>query len=365
MSPSVAITGSGGFLGFHVRAALRAGGRTFSPIALGQSFDSESALARIDGAQRLIHLAGVNRGTDQEVRELNVKMARQLATVLSRCSAPPPVVVFANSIQAGNGTPYGTAKREAGECLRLAAEKAGSQYLELHLPNLFGEHGPPFYNSVTATFCHMLANGEHPSVQQDKPLTLLHAQDAASLLIGDSAPEAMAQSQVVRTVSDLLDQLRDISHIYRNGDIPPLHSSFERDLFNTYRSYLRPEDRVFKLNCNADARGSFFEVVRTKGSSGQSSFSTTAPDITRGQHFHLRKIERFSVLSGTGRISMRRLFSSDVINFDVDGQTPVAIDMPTMWAHNISNVSSDLLYTMFWTNEIFDPETPDTFPEDV
>jgi UDP-2-acetamido-2,6-beta-L-arabino-hexul-4-ose reductase len=363
--PGVALTGAGGFLGFHVRAALRARGQNFSQVALGRGFESTSALAAIDGAPRLIHLAGVNRGTDAEVRELNVQMADQLAAVLSRCSAPPPEVVFANSIQAGNGTTYGSAKLEAGDRLRSAAEKVGSKYVELHLPNLFGEHGKPFYNSVTATFCHLLANRERPEVKEDKPLTLLHAQEAASLLIGACGPETMHQKQVVRSVGELLAQLIGISDTYRNGTIPPLLSDFDRDLFNTYRSYLRPADRVFKLNRNADARGAFFEVIRAEGSSGQSSFSTTASNITRGQHFHLRKIERFSVLSGAGRISMRRLFSTDVVNFDVDGDAPVAIDMPTMWTHNITNIGTELLYTMFWSNEIFDPQAPDTIPEDV
>lgn len=365
LGADVAVTGAGGFLGFHVRAVLRASGREVRPVALGQSFSGGAALAAIDGAQRLVHLAGVNRGTEQEVREVNVEMARQLAGVLSRCSVPPPVVVFANSIQAGNGTVYGTAKQEASDCLREAAERAGSSYVELNLPNLFGEHGRPFYNSVTATFCHMLAQENRPTIQQDNTLTLLHAQDAAELLVGHRTAESMTGSQVVRTVSELLDQLSCISDTYRRGDIPPLQTGFDRDLFNTYRSYLRPEDRVIRLTQNTDARGSFSEVVRARGSSGQTSFSTTAAGVTRGQHFHLRKIERFSVLSGSGRISLRRLFSNEVLSFDVDGQEPVAIDMPTMWSHNILNAGTDLLYTMFWSNEIFDPQAPDTFPEDV
>jgi UDP-2-acetamido-2,6-beta-L-arabino-hexul-4-ose reductase len=116
---------------------------------------------------------------------------------------------------------------------------------------------------------------------------------------------------------------------------------------------------------HADTRGSFFEVIRTHGGSGQSSFSTTEPGISRGDHFHRRKIERFTVLAGTATISLRKLFSTEVYEFQVTGERPVAVDMPTMWTHKITNTGADPLYTSFWTNEIFNPTASDTIPEPV
>lgn len=364
-SERIVMTGAGGFLGFHTRALLRSSGCIPETIPLGDGFQIELASKALGGADRLIHLAGVNRGTDQEIRDGNVRFARQVIEALRQCKQPPAVVVFANSVQAGNGSVYGTAKQDAAALMAEAVESLGSVFVNLPLPNLFGENGRPHYNSVAATFCHMLARGERPTVEHDKVLPLLHAQHAAEVLVGDRSPESMASCVTRRSVNELLQQLTDLADTYRNGTIPRLGSDFDRDLFNTYRSYLLPEDRLFRLDRHADARGSFFEVVRSRGGSGQTSFSTTVPGITRGQHYHLRKIERFTVLAGSGQIAMRRLFDGEVLKFDVDGHEPVAIDMPTMWAHNIANVGSEILYTAFWSNELFDSRAPDTFPEDV
>lgn len=360
-----AVTGAGGFLGFHVRSLLRSSGRRLSAVALGESFELDSALQSIDGADRLIHLAGVNRGTDVEVQEGNLLFARQLAKALASSETPPKLVVFANSSQSGNGTVYGRAKEEAASILEAAAESVGSTFLNVRLPNLFGEHGRPFYNSVTATFCQLLVNGKTPEVHDDKRLTMLHAQNAAELLLGDQDLELMASWSTNITVGELLEKLLVISHTYRDGSLPSLKTDFDRDLFNTYRSYLAPGDRIFQLDRRSDSRGSFFEVIRSRESNGQTSFSTTLPNVTRGEHYHRRKIERFSVLSGNARISMRKLFTDEVLSFEVNGDEPVAIDMPTMWTHNILNTGSDQLYTMFWSNELFDPAAPDTFPEEV
>lgn len=360
-----AITGAGGFLGFHTRAVLHSQGHRVKEIPLGDSFAEASAVERVNDVDRLIHIAGINRGTDEQIMAGNVGFAEQLAQVLMKCETPPQVVVFANSTQAGNGSVYGSAKDKAATVLEKVCQEIGVEFIGLKLPNLFGEHGRPFYNSVVATFCHQLARGERPEVKFDRDLDLLHAQNAAELLIGSQAPESTSLLIANRSVSEIRNHLSEIAATYRDGSIPPLVSSFDRDLFNTYRSFIPWQDRAISLSRQADARGAFFEVVRAQGSSSQTSFSTTVPGVTRGQHYHRRKIERFTVLSGSGQISMRKLFSQEVLTFNVDGREPVAIDMPTMWSHNITNIGADLLYTSFWSNELFDPASSDTFPEEV
>jgi UDP-2-acetamido-2,6-beta-L-arabino-hexul-4-ose reductase len=361
---AVALTGANGFLGWHTRAALR---ETCSsqPIAVGDAFDADAASASLDGAPRLIHIAGVNRGSDAEVLDGNVRFAAQIAEALARSENPPPVVVFANSTQADNGSIYGDAKSRAADILRAATENAGAQFEDVLLPNLFGEHGRPFYNAVTATFSHLLSQGGQPTVEHDKDLTLLHVQDAADVLIGAVNPDAYVKLQVRESVHGLLQRLTKIASAYRNGDIPDICSKFDRDLFNTYRSYTFPAHAPLSLVRHADDRGSFFEVIRSHGGSGQASFSTTEPGISRGDHFHRRKIERFTVLAGTATISLRKLFSNEVYEFQVTGEKPVAVDMPTMWTHKITNTGADTLYTSFWTNEIFNPIAPDTISEPV
>lgn len=361
----VAMTGANGFLGWHTRAALRAKDVDVAAVAVGEAFDLGAAASVVDGAPRLIHLAGVNRAAEEAVREGNLLFANQMAEALRAASAPPPVVVYANSTQAGNGTVYGQAKEGAAEVLAKAADEVGAQFIDVKLPNLFGEHGKPFYNAVTSTFCHLLVDGQEPAVVDDKELTLLHAQNAADLLTG-AVPVTSQQDLEERVmVSELLSRLKAIAKVYATGEIPDLTDAFDRDLFNTYRSYNFVENAKIPLVKKADPRGSFFEMIRTQGGESQSSFSTTVPGVSRGDHFHRRKIERFTVLVGEATISVRRLFSDEVREFHVSGDEPIAIDMPTMWPHKITNTGSGTLFTSFWVNELYDDENPDTVREAV
>lgn len=363
--PCVAITGANGFLGWHTRAALREVGAEGRAVPVGSAFDLESASASMSGASRLLHLAGVNRATDIEVLEGNILFAQQTADAMLRAEEPPAVVVFANSTQVSAGSVYGEAKAAAADCLRSAALKVGAEFQNVLLPNLFGEHGRPFYNAVTATFCHLLSKGAEPHVDQDRELTLLHAQDAADILLGQAGSVGIDHFTVQETVGGLLDRLKGIATVYSQAEIPDISAKFDHDLFNTYRSYTFSRQTPIRLSRHSDARGSFFEVIRSHGGSGQSSFSTTAPGISRGDHFHRRKIERFTVLAGVATIALRRLFTDTVYEFNVSGDEPVAVDMPTMWAHKITNTGPDALYTSFWTNDIFNPLAPDTIAEAV
>lgn len=360
-----AITGGRGFLGQHLRAALLESSTTADLVAVGDAFDLVHARDVVNGADRVIHIAGVNRAADGEVTAGNILFAEQLANAIVSAEQAPKIVVFANSTQSTNGSVYGDAKARAAAILADAARTAGAEYVDVALPNLFGEYGRPFYNAVTATFSHLIASGETPTVQTDKELTLLHVQNAADLLSGDAPIETMESMVRRETVSGLLGRLLGYAEMYNRGEIPPVADVFDRDLFNTYRSYTFPVKSPIMLTRHADARGSFFEIIRSHGGPGQSSFSTTVPGVTRGDHFHRRKIERFTVLQGAARISLRRLFTDQVISFEVTGDVPAAIDMPTMWAHNITNVGDDVLYTSFWTNDIFNPENPDTIAEAV
>jgi len=359
------MTGTRGFLGFHTRAAALETADTTHRIAVGRSFDPGEAAATLDSCDTLIHIAGINRGSDSEVTDGNITFAEQIASAVRASEKPPRRIVYANSIQAHHDNVYGSAKSRAGEILGAAAAEAGSTFSSELLPNLFGEFGRPNYNSVTATFCDQIAAGRSPSIHQNAEISLLHVQNAADLLLGRITAEQMNDLVAPVRVKALADRITEFAQTYRDGTIPALRSVFDRDLFNTYRSFTFPEHTPIRLTRHADARGSFFEVIRNCAGEDQTSFSTTVPGVTRGDHFHRRKIERFAVLSGTATISLRRLFDDRVHRFEVTGDEPVAIDMPTMVTHNITNTGSDALYTMFWANEIFDPESPDTIPHEV
>lgn len=358
-----ALTGANGFLGWHVRLALNSLGHSFVDIPLGANFSEKEAKAALSQADHVIHLAGVNRGTDDEVESGNVLFADQISSAMRQSAGRIQSVTYANSIQALNPGVYGDAKSRASETLGQAAGDIKADYHNRLLPNLFGEHGRPFYNSVVATFCHLLASGEgEPTVQQDKELQLLHAQDAADWLIG--AIDDSGAHSVLRTanVSDLRDILKSQSETYAAGEIPDIGNPFHRDLFNTYRSFIPA--RGVDLVKHSDDRGSFVEMIRSNGGTGQSSFSTTLPGISRGNHYHRRKVERFVVISGRAKLQLRRMFTNDVITIQTDGQ-PVSLDQPTGWTHNLKNMGDDTLFMFFWTNDIFDPNNADTFLEPV
>ncbi|MFC5922280.1 NAD-dependent epimerase/dehydratase family protein [Micromonospora vulcania] len=361
---SLAVTGAGGFLGWHVRVLLRALGWPEPTVLTGTDLADPAVVARkVAGVDRVLHLAGVNRGEPADVAAGNVQLAAQLAKGLRDCPDPPREVVFANSVQAGNGTPYGDAKATAASILA----DTGVPLDDLLLPNLYGEHGRPWYNSAVATFCRVLAEGGHPEVHADREMSLVHVTDAAARLagvpVGGSWDPAMPALRI--GVRDLADQLTAYAGTYRTGEIPPLRDRHDVRLFNTYRSHCFPAHYPLALPTRADARGALVETVKAHGGAGQTFCSTTRPGITRGEHFHLAKVERFVVLRGTAVISLRRIGDTEVLRFPVSGDEPVVVDMPTMWAHNITNTGPDELLTLFWTNELFDPERPDTWPEPV
>lgn len=358
----VAVTGGDGFLGWHLRCRLRALRPRVDVVALDRG-DWDRRAEMLRDVDAVIHLAGINRADDEELSAGNERLARELLEATGA-----PLVIYANSIQAGNGTPYGDGKAAAARVLSEGMSERGGRFVDVRLPNLFGEHGRPRYNSFVATFVAAVIAGEEPPIQ-DRDIALLHAQDAAQVFI--DALEAPRSSVVEpqghpTSVQAVWDALRAFHATYAPaGDLPVLRDAFDVALFNTYRAALFPERYPIALTRREDARGWLVETVRAHGSEGQTFLSTTQPGITRGEHFHLRKLERFVVLAGHARIALRRMFTDEVIVFDVDGGSPAAVDMPIGWTHNLTNTGDSELLTVFWTNELFDPDDPDTHPEPV
>ena len=359
----VVLTGAHGFLGWHTRVRLRSL-TEHEVVAVGRE-DWADLASLTAGADALIHVAGVNRGTPSDVEHVNVALAEDVAEAV-RKSGSVTRLVYANSIWAGTASPYGAGKASANFVLAEAASDAGAAYVDVRLPNLFGEHGRPQYNSFVATFVDAVLCGGSAEIV-DKPIDLLHVQDAAQALIHGLATtlshlEPLGHSS---TVQGVYDRLEAYFALYRTGEVPDLHDPFDVNLFNTLRAAMFPKHYPIALTAHADERGRLVETVRSHGGGGQSFASTTRPGVTRGEHFHLTKVERFVVLSGQARISLRKVFHDEVVSFDVTGEEPVVIDMPTLWVHNITNTGDTELLTQFWTNRLFDPEHPDTYWEPV
>lgn len=366
--PVIAVTGADGFLGWHTRCALKARGYD-DVVSIGRCewADDDLLDAALAKADAVIHLAGVNRGAPTPVSVVNRELATALTASLDRAGRRP-AIVYANSIQSGNGTPFGDGKQAAADHLTAWGRAAGIAVADVHLPNLFGEHGRPNYNSVVATFSHALATGGVPSVREDREIPLLYVQNAVAQMLdlGNSGYGGLVQPKgQPMLVSQLLELLTSFRELYERGEIPDITSAMNLELFNTYRSFIPPQKFPLYPALREDNRGVLFECLRGHGGEAQVFCSNTRPGFTRGEHFHLRKVERFIVLNGTAEIALRRLFSDTVVRFAVTGSRPAIVDMPTMWAHSITNTGDDELTTLFWASKIFDSDEPDTFAEAV
>ena len=368
--PRIAISGPDGFIAWHTRCALRARTGDGDVIGLTEAefHDPDRMDAALAQADAVIHLAGVNRASDEEtIARINPWLAETLVSGLERLGRPIPVV-FGNSIHSDGDSVFGVAKRQAAEVLTTWGQRSGAPVSDVLLPNIFGENGLPFYNSVVATFCHLLARDETPQIDVDRELPLLHAQRAAVELIDACAATESSQMRPEGTpmsVSGLLELLEPMRDAYREAVLPDLSDAFIRDLFNTYRSYTFPDQWPVHPELRADERGGLVESVKAPGGEAQVFFSTTNPGFTRGQHFHLHKVERFVVLRGHAVIRLRKLFTDALVEFEVSGERPAIVDMPTMWVHSITNTGDDELLTLFYADEVFDPAHPDTYPEEV
>lgn len=351
-----------------MRCALKARRHEIVPIGRDLWTRPAELSSTLQGVDAVVHLAGVNRAAEAAAFDYNIWIAHRLTEALDRAETPVPVVVYANSIQSGNPSPFGRTKQAAADHLREWGRKAGVGVVDVRLPNLFGEHGRPNYNSVVATFCYMLAGGGEPQIEVDRELPLLHVQDAIDQmleLLDRSADPICEPRGTPMTVSALLMKLRGFHDLYKTGEIPDISDRLDRALFNTYRSFCFPDSYPIHPPMRTDDRGALFESVRSQGGRSQVFNSSTRPGVTRGNHFHRRKFERFVVLQGDAVISLRRLFHDAVVRFEVSGLKPALVDMPTMWTHAITNIGAGDLTTQFWTDEKFDPSEPDTFPETV
>jgi UDP-2-acetamido-2,6-beta-L-arabino-hexul-4-ose reductase len=364
---TVGITGADGLIGTHTRALFHVDSR-FRVLAGGKSLftnerDMHDFLSRVDV---VIHLAGMNRGDETIVANTNIALVQRL---IAACEASDrtPHLIFASSTHIDRDTLYGASKRQCADLLDAWANRKGALFTNVILPNVYGEGGRPFYNSVISTFCHQLAVGDAPKIHVDAEMILLHANQAAHIFrdaILSRAKGELRPSGAVVKVSDVLTRLKGMRGQYIHNVIPDLRDPLNLDLFNVLRNELFKVRPVVDLKLHEDPRGALFETVKTY-QGGQSFVSRTVPGISRGNHFHFKKLERFLVLEGTAIIRLRKIFTNEVKEFTVSGTKPQYIDIPTLHTHSITNVGDTSLVTQFWAHEIFDPNAPDTYAEPV
>jgi UDP-2-acetamido-2,6-beta-L-arabino-hexul-4-ose reductase len=367
----VGITGISGFVGSHLKDRLLRE-QDLEVLACEDSYfgEPEKLKSFAKDCDVLVHLAAMNRGDPEQLHKLNVSLVKKLVDALQQTHSTQHVI-FSSSIQCKLDNPYGLSKREGARVLTQWAQRNNAPLSVLIIPNIYGDRGKPFYNSVVATFCHQLTHGLQPEVHVDLELGLIYIQEVVEEILKQvrNRPETAETVEIPPTksikVSEILVTLNRFKETYYDKRIVPhLESGFEQNLYNTFLSYMDDTDYEQSPVLHADDRGSLFEVVKQE-KGGQVFFSTTKPGITRGNHYHTRKMEKFCVVKGEAVIRLRRIGTDNVIEFNVSESKPASIEMPIFYTHSIENVGSEDLLTLFWTNELFDKDDPDTFYENV
>ena len=369
----IGITGQAGFIGTHLLNYLsllkdQVQIVPFEDRYFSEKTDLESFVSKCDA---IVHLAALNRHNDpQAIYDTNLGLIKQLISALEKTGSRPHIL-FSSSTQEERDNIFGKSKREGRQLLSLWAEKNAVPFTGMVIPNVFGPFGNPYYNSVVATFSHQLTHDEQPRVEVDAQLKLIYIGDLVKVIwyliknrVSDGEYKVSPTDEA--KVTEILTLLQSIKDQYlESGIVPDLSDPFERNLFNTFVCHIdHSKFFPYKLKINTDERGSFVETVKLN-SGGQISFSTSKPGVTRGNHFHTRKAERFAVIKGKALIQLRRIGTDRIMNFELDGNEPSFVDMPIWHTHNITNIGSDDLYTIFWISEFFDPGDPDTFFEKV
>lgn len=369
----IGITGQEGFVGTHLFNTI-----AFFPEEFGRVdydirfFDDENLLDQfVAQCDVIVHLAAMNRHQDPQVLyDTNVGLVHSLISSLKRTNSKAHVLLSSSS-QEERDNLYGKSKKMGRELLMEWAKSVGAPFTGLIIPNVFGPFGQPYYNSVIATFSHQLSIGETPQIQVDGELNLIYVGELINEILNKIREHKTDIAyKVPHTATAKVSQLLTILQNYKNtyqekGEIPAINNPFELHLFNTFRCYIDIGNYFpVKYTQHTDPRGSFVEIIRL-GVGGQVSFSTTLPGITRGNHYHTRKIERFSVIKGKALIQLRRIGTQEVFDFYLDGESPSYVDMPIWYTHNIKNIGDEVLYTNFWINEFYDSSDPDTYFENV
>lgn len=379
---NILITGARGFVGKNLIEALkniRDGKDKTRGLGMDieiMEYDIDTDPLLLDGycqkADFVYHLAGVNRPKDEkEFMEGNFGFTSVLLDALKKHGSKAPVLIT-SSIQAALDNPYGKSKKAGEDLIFGYGRENGVKTLVYRLPNVFGKWCRPNYNSAVATFCHNIAH-DLPITVNDPlhMMTLVYIDDVVDELIRALKGVETRDGEYCRvpiehkiTLGEITDLLYEFKNSRETRLIPDM-TGFSKKLYSTYLSYLEPDNFAYRLKMNCDDRGSFTEILRS-ANAGQFSVNISKPGITRGQHWHNTKNEKFVVVKGHGLIQLRKIGSDEIVNYEVNGDEITVVDMIPGYTHNIINLSdTEDLVTFMWCNECFNPEKPDTFFEEV
>lgn len=370
------VTGARGFIGRNLVVALRRAKADVTEIDIDTPADV--LLRAVTGATVVLHLAGVNR-PEHEADFLtgNLGSLETLLAAIDRAAASTghvarPLVVLCSSTQAAKDNPYGRSKLAAERALEAHAARTGAAAVIYRLPGVFGKWCRPNYNSVVATFCHNIARGLPIAISDRATVVeLVHVDDVVARFerhLVDTAPPGVTRSEVRPTFSVSLGHLADCIEAFRDSRqtlmAPDTSDPFTRRLFGTYTSYLPPADLAYALAQRTDDRGTLAELLKSPAF-GQIFMSRTKPGVTRGNHYHDLKVEKFCVIEGDAVIRFRPILEDQVTEHRVSGREFRVVDIPPGVTHSIENVGKGEMIVLFWASEILDRDRPDTHFDEV
>ena len=360
----VLVTGANGFIGKNLLVHLREIGVETIPFT--HEMTLQDLTASLNDVDFVFHLAGVNR--PEEVAEFtagNVGLTRQLCDLI-RASGRHIPVLYTSSIQAEADNPYGVSKLSAENTLVALEKDTGSPIYLYRLPNVFGKWSRPNYNSAVATFCHNVVYDLPIKINDPASIIrLVYIDDVVKdfLRMLEELPRGVERPTVspeyTMTVGELANQVQLFKTSRESLTTEPVGVGLTRALYATYLSFLRPEQFSYTLSVHADSRGRFVEVLKTKDS-GQFSFLTAHPGVTRGGHYHHSKSEKFLVMQGSARFCFRHIVTGETYELLTEGDKPQVVETVPGWTHDITNVGDNEMIVMLWANEVLDRQQPDT-----
>jgi UDP-2-acetamido-2,6-beta-L-arabino-hexul-4-ose reductase len=365
----IVVTGGDGFIGRNLQVRLLELGYD-NVLSVNRDTITESLYATLEVADFVFHLAGINRPRDSAEFDVgNRQFTETVCDMLVRTGKRTPLV-FTSSTQALLDNPYGRSKRAAEAVIERYARVAGAPVYLFRLTNVFGKWSRPNYNSVVATFCHNIIKGTPIAITDPAaPLKLVYIDDVIDAMAdilqnGREAGDVDISPLYETTVGEVAEILHQFASSRETGIIPQVGTGLRRALYGTWASHLTPELFTYPLIRHEDRRGVFAEVLKTTDS-GQISFFTAHPGITRGGHYHHTKTEKFLVVKGRARFGFRHILTGNTEEIFVTSDDLRVVETVPGWAHDVTNVGNEEMIVMLWANEIFDTEKPDTFATDV
>ena len=362
----VLVTGADGFIGKNLVLFLNE-----LPSVVVSTYDRNDGSSQlselVSHVDWVIHLAGVNRpDTMEEFYLANAGFTATLCDAIA-ASGNKPSIIYSSSIQVGQNSDYGASKLRAEKALNSLHEETGCSVHIYRLPNVFGKWARPNYNSAVATFCHNIARILPIEIHDpDAVIRLVYIDDLVDRflnLLKDRPSNTLAFEQVLTeyqiTVGELAAMIAEFRASRVSLVMDAVGQGLLRAMYATYVSYLPENDFDYLLKKNADARGVFVEILKTK-LSGQFSYFTALPGVTRGGHYHHTKTEKFLVISGEALFRFFHKVTGDYFEISVVGGEARVVETVPGWAHDITNVGENELICLLWANEIHDSEKSDT-----